>query len=65
MLNEFRPPAFCQTDVSGSVSSNYLLEAANIIQNAAPKPTYYTPQNVVDLINKDCIIINPPYNVKK
>lgn len=64
-MSDFRQPAFCQTDVSGSVSSNYLIEAANIIKNDTPRPTYYTPKNVVDLINKDCIIINPAYNVEK
>ena len=63
MLNDFRQPAFCQTNVSGSASSNYLVEAAKIIENAVPQPTYYTPKNVVDLINKNLLIINPPFNV--
>jgi hypothetical protein len=51
--------------VSGSASSNYLIEAAKLILKATPKPAYYTPKNVIDFVNKDCIIINPPYNVEK
>ena len=65
MFNDFHQPAFCQINVSGSVSSKYLIEAVNIIENAVPQPTYYTPQNIVDFINKDCVIINPPFNVQK
>lgn len=65
MNNELRQPAFCQTDVNGSASSNYLIEAANIILEASPKPTYYTPKKVVDLINLQIIISNPPYDTNK
>jgi hypothetical protein len=46
-------------NVSGSASSGFLTDAVNELL------TYKTPKAIVDLINRNLIIANPPYNVKK
>lgn len=65
MKNLKQKNEFFDINFSGSVSSKYLIESAEIIINATPKPSYYTPKSVIDFINKDCIIANPPFDVKK
>ena len=44
--------------VSGSASPGFLLDAVNKLF------TYKTPKNVIDFINKSCIIGNPLFTKK-
>jgi len=60
MLNLPQNPKFCQTDVSGSSTPNFLKVAVDELL------TYRTPKNIVDYIESEklkAIIDNPPYNV--
>ena len=60
MLNLPQNPQFCQTDVSGSATPNFLKVAAHELL------TYRTPKKIVDYIETEkmkAIIGNPPYNV--
>ena len=43
------------TIVSGSASPGFIADAVNELL------TYYTPQSIVDFINTNCIIRNPPF----
>ena len=60
MLNLPPNPQFCQTDVSGSATPNFLKVAVDELL------TYRTPKKIVDYIETEkmkAIIGNPPYNV--
>ncbi len=55
-------PAIGNTIVNGSASGGFIKDATDKLIASIPEPTYYTPKAVIDFINCQTIIGNPPYD---
>ncbi len=44
------------------MTGGFLKEVTDKLVSSIPEPTYYTTQEVIDFINCQTIIANPPYD---